>query len=544
MDSALIRLLMLRLRGGLRQRLIQLTSLRGVLFFVAFGAIIWLLIITNSSSNELGISNDTRLDRQAFSSQIRIFMPLGMLGMSLLTVVLTTGPTFHFSPAEINFLFTGPFRRRDLILYKFGAYVAGVILSCALITPFATAQTGSVLTAFVAAFLTLVFIQLTSAVIGMAVQVLDGSRFAWVKRPAIALMFLAAIVSALYAWIAPGHDLFDLMTAFRQSWIGTIILLPYIVFAELFLTSTIFPSLVVWAAIAVLINAILLYLVILLDAGTTDRALVENAKRSQLWERMKQGGSFWATDREEVRSFSRVPVLGGLGPIAWRQALNASRNSLKVIAVFAAIAACVGPVAGALGISMTDTRTFTFIYIFFGYILPRTLVCDFRGDLSRMEIYKTLPIAPWRICAGQLLVQVLLTYIIALAMIISFLVFEENFGWSTALIFAAFALPLTVLIYAVENTIHLLFPAKLVPMGQADFEFLGRSLVELIAKTIVVLAAAAMAAGVGLLILSKISTSLILAGLASWCALTLIGILLLIVMQVAFRRFLVAETVD
>ena len=118
MDSALIRLLMLRLRGGLRQRLIQLTSLRGVLFFVAFGAIIWLLIITNSSSNELGISNDTRLDRQAFSSQIRIFMPLGMLGMSLLTVVLTTGPTFHFSPAEINFLFTGPFRRRDLILYK------------------------------------------------------------------------------------------------------------------------------------------------------------------------------------------------------------------------------------------------------------------------------------------------------------------------------------------------------------------------------------------------------------------------------------------
>ena len=43
MDPALFRLLMMRLRGGFRLRLIQLTSLRGLLFFLAFVGIIWLL---------------------------------------------------------------------------------------------------------------------------------------------------------------------------------------------------------------------------------------------------------------------------------------------------------------------------------------------------------------------------------------------------------------------------------------------------------------------------------------------------------------------
>jgi len=240
----------------------------------------------------------------------------------------------------------------------------------------------------------------------------------------------------------------------------------------------------------------------------------------------------------------RAPMLGGLGPIAWRQATNAARNSFKVIVVFVGIAACVGPLAAALGIPVTDTRALTIIYVFFGFILPRTLVCDFRGDLSRMENYKTLPIAPWRICAGQLVVPVLLTYVIALTMIASVLVFENSVTTPVAVLLAAFALPVAMLIYAVENTIHLLFPTKLIPMGRADFEFLGRSLVEFIAKAIFILSAVAASASVGFVTFTTTSASLVLPALASWIILALIGLLTLVVMQYAFRRFAVAETVD
>ena len=147
MDPALSRLLIMRLRGGLRQRVLQLASLRGLLFTLAFGGVIWFLIASNSSSGT-GLFGTAALDPQAFSDQIITFMPLTMLALSLLTVLMTTGPTFHFSPNEINFLFTGPFRRRDLIFYKFGAYVAGAALSSLFITVFAKAQTGSALSGY------------------------------------------------------------------------------------------------------------------------------------------------------------------------------------------------------------------------------------------------------------------------------------------------------------------------------------------------------------------------------------------------------------
>ncbi|MEM9973536.1 MAG: putative ABC exporter domain-containing protein [Pseudomonadota bacterium] len=542
MDAALTQLLMLRLRGGLRQRLLQLASVRGLLFSLAFGGIIWFLIVSNSASGT-GLFGTAALDRAALGEQIMTFMPLSMLGLSLLTVVLTTGPTFHFSPNEINFLFTGPFRRRDLILYKFSAYLAGVIFSSAFVTLIAPPQIGSPLSVFIATMLTLVFVQLNSAVISMTGHALDGSRFARVRSPATVFFCALAAATVLYAWVTPDRGIIDLLSEFRHSWIGTIILIPYIVFAELFVAPTL-SVLALWALVAIAINAALLWAAIELDARTTDRSLAENARLSNRWERIKQGGSFWATERTEVRSIHRAPTLGGLGPIAARQALNALRNSFKLILVFVGLAACIAPISAALGVPITDAQTLMIIYIFIAFILPRNLVCDFRGDLSRMEIYKTLPIAPWRICAGQLVVQVLLGYVIALTIIASALAFEEGVTTQVALVLAAFALPLTLLIYAVENTVHLLFPTKLVAMGRADFEFLGRSIVEFIAKTIFVFAAIAASGAVGLGTFNMIGSTLVLPGLASWLTLLLIGLLTLVALQCAFRRFAVAETID
>lgn len=542
MDAALSQLLLMRLRGGLRQRFRQLASLRGLLFTLAFGGVIWFLIVSNSSP-DTSLFGSAALDPRAYSEQIITFMPLSMLALSLLTVLMTTGPTFHFSPNEINFLFTGPFRRRDLIFYKFGAYVAGAALSSVFITLFAKTETGSAMAVFIATLLTLVFVQLNSAVISMTGQALEGSKLAKFRWPAIGVLGAITVATALYAWASPDRGILDLLSEFRHSWIGTVILIPYIVFAELFVAPS-GSDLVLWVLVAVIINAALLYAVIVLDARTADRALAENARLSNRWERIKQGGSFFATERTEVRSIRRAPSIGGLGPIAWRQVLNALRNSFKLILVFAGLAASIAPISLALGAPVTQEQTLMIIYIFIAFILPRNLICDFRGDLSRMEIYKTLPIAPWRICAGQLVVQVLLGYVIALTIIASALVFEDSVTTQVALVLAAFALPLTFLIYAVENTVHLLFPVKLVAMGRADFEFLGRSIVEFIAKTVFVLAAVAASGVAGLVTFRMVGNTWVLPGLASWLTLTSIGLLTMVALQLAFRRFAVAETID
>ncbi len=542
MDPALRQLLILRLRGGLRQRLLQLASPRGLLFSLAFGGIIWFLIASNSSP-DTSLFGSAALDRQTLSKQIITFMPLTMLGLSLLTVMMTTGPTFHFSPNEINFLFTGPFRRRDLILYKFGAYVAGVTLTSVFIALIAPPQTGSALAVFFATLLTLVFVQLNSAVIGMAGHALEGSRLASLRWLAIGLLCAIAAVAVLYAWVTPDLGIVDLLSAFRHSMIGSIVLIPYIVFAELFVATSV-SQLAVWALVAVVINAALLCAVIALDACTSERSLAENARMSNRWDRIKQGGSFFATQQTEVRSIRRAPILWGLGPIAYRQTLNALRNSFKLFIIFVGLAACIAPISSALGAPVTEGQTLIIVYVFFAFILPRNLICDFRGDLSRMEIYKTLPIAPWRICAGQLVVQVLLAYVIALTIIASASVFEDSVTTQVALLLAAFALPLTLLIYALENTVHLLFPAKLVAMGRADFEFLGRSIVEFIAKSLFVFAAMAASGAIGLITFKTIGPAFFLPGLASWLTLTVFGLLTLVAMKFAFRRFAVAETIE
>ena len=544
MDSALLRLLAMRMRGGLRLRMMQLISLRGVLFLLVLGGIAGLLITTGQFDPNAPLFGDADLASPALRDHIDTFMPLGLLAMTLLTVLLTTGPSFHFSPTEINLLFVGPFSRRDLILYKFIAYATGAALSAALIAPFAQSQTGSVLSAFTASFLTLLFVQLNSAAVGMAWQALEGTRLARIKWPATLIICVLALATMTYAWAFTDQNAIDLMSDLRHSWIGNLILIPYIPFAELFLAQNLFPQLAFWACIAILINVALLWVVIRLDGRTSESALREHARLSDRWERMKQGGSFFATERSEIPSIRQAPVLGGLGPIAWRQAIKAVRNSSKLIAVFLVGAACAGPAASMLGIKMTGEPAMVTIFFFFGYILPRTLICDFRGDLSRMETYKTLPIAPWRICMGQLVVQVFLAYAIALTMLVSIFFFEERLIAPAALALAAFALPLTLLIYAIENTIFLLFPAKLVPMGRADFEFLGRALVEFIAKATVIIVAVSVAIGVGSITFLMFKTTLILSGLASWMTLTMLAGLATIVMQYAFRRFVVAEAFD
>jgi hypothetical protein len=53
-----------------------------------------------------------------------------------------------------------------------------------------------------------------------------------------------------------------------------------------------------------------------------------------------------------------------------------------------------------------------------------------------------------------------------------------------------------------------------------------------------------LAFGVGIFTFMTLRTTLVLPGLASWLTLTLIGGLATIVMQYAFRRFVVAEAFD
>jgi len=543
MDRALARLLFLRFRGGVRHRLRQLASPRGAVFLLAIGGIVWLLLGTGTPSPGDGLGGGPLQDPNSLREHVGNFMPLGLLGLTLFTVFVARGRAFHFSPNEINFLFTGPFSHRDLIVYKFCAYLAGAILSAAIVVPFVPARTGTALATFTGSLLTILFIQLSSAAIGTFGQAFEAGWITRARRPALVLVLAMAAAAMFYAGATSDSNILDVLSIFRQSWLGTIVLAPFIVFAKLFIARKIFPDLIMWTTAAIIINACLLLAIIALDDRTADRSLSESRRLSNRWNRIRQGGSFWASEKTTGHSVRHSPMLGGLGPIAWRQAINAVRNSGRVIVVFLAIAAFTGPLATTAGIQSADSRTIAALYFFIAFIVPRTLVCDFRGDLGRIETYKALPVASWRICIGQLVVPVVLSSAIGLVMIFSTMFFLDGTGADIAIALAAFALPFNLLLYGVENLVFLLFPAKLVPVGRVDFEFLGRTMVEFVAKTIIIFAVLAMAVGVGLIVLHASGKSWISFGLASWLSLAIIASLTVPMLGYAFRRFTVGETI-
>ncbi|NNE21421.1 MAG: hypothetical protein HKN11_02315 [Rhizobiales bacterium] len=543
MDSALYQLMFLRMRGGVRHRLRQLATIRGAVFLTIVAGIIWLLAAAGATSPGDYLDDTALRDPEALREHIANFMPLGLLAASLFTVFVSTGPAIYFSANEINFLFSGPFRRRDLVIYKFATYFVGAIVSAAIITVLIPPRASTMIAAFTGMLLTLLFIQLSSSAIRVFALAYGSGRFAQYRWPVIGVALAVTGAALFYAMAINGMNIVDVVSWFRQSWAGAIILAPFVVFAKVLLADAM-AELAFWTSAAIAVNVALLAVTVVLDERTSERSLSENRRLNERWMRVKQGGSFWASDQTTGRSVRRAPSLGGLGPIAFRQAINAFRNSGRVIAVFAGIAALMGPLLAGAEMLTTASTTIGLLYFFIAFVLPRTLVCDFRGELGRMEHYKALPIAPWRICAGQLIMPVLLASAIQLVMIVSIVPFLDL---ASAIILGAMAiyvLPFNLLLYGLENLVFLLFPSKLVPVGRVDFDFLGRTLVDFVLKTFVIFTALGLARIAGLVAQKISDENWFSFGIASWLTLAVIGLMIIPALGFAFRRFKISETIE
>jgi len=543
MDAALNQLLLLRLRGGLRHRLTQLASLRGAIFVLGSAGIIWLivgsgLVSPGDGASRLGLQSPGEL-----RTYVVDFLPLALLGAFVFTICASTGPALHFSPNEINFLFAGPFSRRSLVLYKICAYFTGAVLSAAIFAFLIPDRASSGLAAFVGSLMTLLFVQLSAAAFNTFALAFGDSPVMRARQPVIVAGCVLVTAMALYVTGSTDKTIFEVLSEFRHSWFGAIILAPFAVFAKLFVAQTVFPDLISWAACALAINGALLLVIIRFDGRAADHALLASSRLSNRWARMRQGASFWASQKTTGRSVRHAPVIGGAGPIAWRQVINAIRNSGRVILAFFAIAFLTGPLIASAGSQSMTTGMIGLLYFFIAFMMPRSLVCDFRGELASMELYKSLPIKPWRICAGQLAAPVLLSTAITLVMLSSILLFFDGPAPLVLIVLPVFALPLNLLVYGLENLIFLLFPSKLLPVGRADFEFIGRMLLDFVIKTILIVSAGAAAVMAGLLALEAGGQSWTWFVAASWLTLTLSSLSTLPLLAFAFRRFRISQTI-
>lgn len=537
MDTRLVKLLLLRLRGGVRQRLWELKTPRGLLFLLVTLAVIALLMMQPAALPANPFGSLFPRDSAQLREQAAQYMPIGLLAGFLLTVCVSPSPGLYFNPAEINLLFGGPFTRRSVLLYKLGGYAFGVLLSSLLIALLLPASAFTPASAFLGSFLTLSFIQLLTVAAGLLGQVPVRCRFARVKCSYVPLAMLALLAAAGAYPADLSGGLAVTLSRFQASFGGMLLLAPFEVYAHIFLARSNFPDLLAWAMLGLAMNAGLAAAVIRLDRHAYEAATAASLELHQRWDRARRGGLPWGARPQRVRSSSCPAMLGGIGPIAWRQMLAAIRVSRKALSTFLALAIVAGPllVAASADISIWSLAAGVFVAAVF--VLPRTLVFDFRSDLETMQNLKGLPLPAWKICIGQLAAPVLLTSLIEGILLAGAALFIDSQARSFLLGIGLFLLPFNLLLYEAENLFFLLFPAPLVPVGRADFDFMGRTLVGYAVTASVLIVSCLLAAGAGYLIAKATGLSWPAFAAAGWFSLALIAALMLPLLGWAFNRF-------
>jgi hypothetical protein len=161
---------------------------------------------------------------------------------------------------------------------------------------------------------------------------------------------------------------------------------------------------------------------------------------------------------------------------------------------------------------------------------------DFRGDVDRIAVLKTLPVPAWRLAVGELLTPVLLLTLIQWIILAAVLPFApDDRLWLLWL--AAYALPFNFLQFAIDNLLFLLFPTRVMVTTPGDFQGIGRNALFLLAKLFALFVVVGMCATVGAVAWLLSQQSVVTGLAAAWPVLALSAAALVPLVALAFRAF-------
>jgi hypothetical protein len=187
-----------------------------------------------------------------------------------------------------------------------------------------------------------------------------------------------------------------------------------------------------------------------------------------------------ATGTAKIRLHMPLRIFG-IGPLAWRQWQGAKRyrTSLFVAIVVPFLLSCMPAFSGVKGIYLVMNLIGGLAFYSF-LLLPTALKFDFRRDVDRLAVLKTLPISPLGVIAGQLATPVLITSIFqAVVLLSSMLVCPFHAGY--LFVAAAVLVPFNVFIFGLENLIFIWYPHR---MHQEGIQVFLRSILAFTAKSL------------------------------------------------------------
>ena len=538
MDRSLWLLIRLRGLSWLRLWGKNLRTLKGVLLALV-GAFVFVPMLGSALFAP-------RVQTAAQLDAVRRYGALGLLAYCVLNVLLSAGDrAVYYSPAEVNFLFCGPYRPRQLLLYKvavgFGAgLITALFMACAF-----TPHSARFLSSYVALFLGLELIYLFSMTIGLAISTFGALAFSRGRRLVLAGLVLVAVAAVWplgrEALTLPPGELVE--RALRSPTVEAVTL-PFRPFVMAYCSERVWPDLAVWSSLALLVDLAFLGVVLGLNAQFLEASASASVRIYEKLRRARRGGGVWVGDAKARVTLPMLPWWGGVGPNFWRQLASALRSPSRLASMIALYVAPLGMMVllGRNGSASAGNVLGPLVSVFLGvsFIVSSAVGYDFHADLGRMEDLKTLPIRSTRLVLGQLLTPVLILCVgqwLGLVLIVNLAAPDPVFVAAAV----AFALPGNLILVAVENLYFLWYPHRVVGINSFDFQAMGRQLLLLIAKVMTVGATAAAAAAVGALFYYATGGNLAPALTAAWFVALACGLGLVPLVALAFDRFDVAS---
>lgn len=537
MRRALWLLIGLQLGGWLRYAMRNASSVRGVLFLLVglFFFSVWLLSLLFNPSAARG-PNPEYLER---------FGPLALLGACLLNLFLSSGErVISFRPAEVDFLFAGPFTRRQLLLYKIAGIVATVLFQALFFMLLFHTWGNRPVTAYLGMVLVLLFFQFFTLALTMLASTV-GAR-AYSRGRKVVLVLLALVFLAVAVQAARGNDdPMEMLARLEQSPAWQAARTPLSWFVKAFRATDFWPDFASYGGLALLVDLVLVGVVFALDAQYLEASAAASERMYQRLQRLRSGQGVLAASGLSGKARFSLPMpprLGGVGPTVWRQWLVVVRSFLPLLLLLGLGGASI---AMALAGEHLDeeggarVRMLAAMLVGFPVLMTPAVLCDFRGDVDRMDVLKALPIRPIWLTVGQLLAPSLL--IGALQGIVT-LILQGILGRiePLLLIVPLLALPVNFVVFGLENLLFLLFPVRMVAASPGDFQTSGRYMLILFAKFLC-LGPIIVAAVLTALLIGLITDSLAVALAGAWLVVLGCGIGLLPLIVLAFDRFDVAN---
>ncbi|MBN2476543.1 MAG: hypothetical protein JXB62_18155 [Pirellulales bacterium] len=537
MSRALRMLLRLRLRGFRRRVFRNVKTLRGGIFFLMGTAMIVLWL---GPSLAMATAMDLRSDPQT----VRAVVPLALLAMCLLNVVTSANEkSMHFTPAEVDFLFSGPFTRRELLAYKLSGSAAAAVLVALMLSAVFLRHSTFWIAALVGYLTMIVFIQLFSMALLLLSQTAAEHAYTRVRRLVLLVALTLAAVAGWHVFSAGSEKGFlEFARQLHQS-PGFWVLAPLEVFGRTLAAEHLVPDLLVWGTLAVAVDAALLVLVMKLDVNYIETAMAVSAKLYERTQRARRGGVAWAAAAGRPRwHLPPFPRLGGAGLIARRQLIGAGRTAKGLVFLLIIMAIAAGPMLMTLGRQGETTPGASLLapvignLVFLTVILARMLPFDFRGDVDHLDWLKSLPLGCRATAAGQLVAPALMMTLIHVLILGGVACLVPNLR-AYALLVMAFAPVFNWLLFGLENLLFLLFPSRMAAAGPGDLQFVGRMMLEMLAKILILAACGGLAAGLGMLAYVIFGDSATAAGLTAWLTLGAIAVSMVPCVAWAYRRF-------